>query len=70
MYFYLFYYYFLIPFTIVNLINYYIPSWFYYIPLSFYFLLLLHTFYSRNYKLNNKIWLKWFLHREVEDIIK
>ena len=25
---------------------------FYYIPLPFYFLLLLHTFYSRNYKLN------------------
>ena len=39
-------------FTIVNLINYYIPSWFYYIPLPFYFLLLLHTFYSRNFKLN------------------
>ena len=43
-----------IPFTILNLINYYIPSWFYYIPLPFYFLLLLHTLYSRNNKLNNK----------------
>ena len=39
-------------FTIVNFINYYIPSWFYYIPLPFYFLLSLHTFYSRYYKLN------------------
>ena len=48
------YFFFFIPFAIVNLKNYYIPSWFYYIPLPFYFLLLPRTFYSRNFKLNNK----------------